>query len=115
MRDLGWGQVRRAEELVDVVNAAAAAKYASEKAFHQDLAEMHKKTRPPAASNCSAELDALVAKNAPAKPLLGQTLVALNLPKDNENDRTAARPRHPVAPANSTIRMDRADPESKRR
>ena len=38
-----------AEELVDVVKAAAKAKDPSEKAFYQDLAEMHKKL---AASSC---------------------------------------------------------------
>ena len=40
---LGLSMAASAEELVDVVKAAAAAKDPSEKAFYQDLAEMHQK------------------------------------------------------------------------
>ena len=43
------------------------------------------RTHPPSKDR-AAELETLIAKNEAAKPLLGQPLVALNLPQDNNDD-----------------------------
>ena len=75
---LGLSMAASAEELVDVVKAAAAAKDPSEKAFYQDLAEMHQKL----ASASGLKLRLLVSDdedvNAYATDYKGERLVVLN-------------------------------------
>jgi len=75
---LGMPMVASSEELVDVVKAAAAAKDPSEKAFYQDLADMHQKL----ANASGLKLRLLVSDdedvNAYATDYKGERLVVLN-------------------------------------